>query len=219
MKAYCYYVQVPGKPADSELELIDVWRRSWIKAGWSPMVLDESHAQQHPRFHYYRDKFWALPTVNNHEFDVACFMRWVAVACMGGGLLTDYDLINYGFAPRAPDPERLTVITANEGWAHFGCILGTAEHFQRMVDIFSEWVPDALDIDNYQSAGRPYCSDMNIFNRVLNSDPKPDWIAREGGHILWNVAGWGTAKLVHFHHGVEAAHGPRSKCIEQLRPF
>lgn len=217
MKAYCYHVRVPGK--DSELALIDVWRRSWTKAGWLPVVLNESHAQRHPRFHYYRDKFWALPTVNNHEYEVACFMRWVAMAHLGGGLLTDYDVINYGFGPRPPDSQRLTVIASNAGTMCPGCVLGTGAHFQRMADIFSEWVPDARDVDNYQSAGRPHCSDMTILDRVFNSDPKPDWIAGEGGNIFWNDAGWQTSKLVHFCHRVEAAHGPRSKCIERLRPF
>ena len=80
----------------SELE---VWKASWSAAGWKPVVLTEVHAALHPKYEEYKSYFLAMPTLNSPEYETGCYLRHMAMAAVGGGTMTDYDVINVNVPP------------------------------------------------------------------------------------------------------------------------
>jgi hypothetical protein len=69
------------------------------RAGWKPYVIGEDEARDHPLYNELREKFSTLPTVNDKFYELQCYLRWVAMANLGGGFMADYDILNYGFPP------------------------------------------------------------------------------------------------------------------------
>ena len=61
---YCYYNQINTEEAktltNQSLELLNLWKQSWSKFGWNPVVLNESNAKKSQRIkkiHFDRDSF------------------------------------------------------------------------------------------------------------------------------------------------------------------
>ena len=210
---------------DSQRRLIEVWRKSWAKAGWDPVVLSESDMLSCPKYRYYKTKFWALPTEYGHDYEGACFMRWAAVAHLGGGMMTDFDVINYGFTPRDADPNQMQLFCDVEpNRIYMGAILGIREHFQEMADIFAEWVPDDHDIAKTSRTwrGKAHCSDLSLLIRmfVFQNRAKPPWLVRVPGCALFPHPTWKTYPMVHYGYEMkQLGHWPKHAHIEKLRPI
>ena len=93
---YTFYHRVKQLgPADA---LIDMWKRSWKAQGWEPVVLGLDDAKKHPLYEAFvagiKDK---AKSVNPGDYDLMCWVRWLAFHGVGGGLMTDYDVINRNF--------------------------------------------------------------------------------------------------------------------------
>jgi hypothetical protein len=219
MNVYTYFMPVRGlRPPEEELRLIDVWKRSWAKQGWKPVVLNEAVAQKHPRFAEFKKKFWDLPTEYGHDYEGACFMRWVATAAMGGGMMTDYDVINYSFAPQAPLPDRMQIFANNPpGGIFLGMVLATKELYERMCQRFLSWELTQADWNpNARPEPMYHCSDLSL----LHNYPIPDWIVRTPGCGLYPHGDWNRAHVVHY--GYEMHHAgfwPKFAYIEKIRAF
>lgn len=83
-------------------EILDAWTYSWKSMGFNPKVLTLDDAKRHPDF----ERFSTLldekvPLGSNTAHDKVCYLRWLAVAASGGGILTDYDTIPL----RSPQPD------------------------------------------------------------------------------------------------------------------
>jgi hypothetical protein len=225
MKVFTYYMPVPGLWSDvSQRGLIDVWARSWTKQGWEPVVLTEDDARKHPNFSYYKEKFWALPTGYGHDYEGACFMRWLAVAQAGGGMMVDYDVINYGFLPYDQPPEEMSVFADPTPERIFmGAVAGQSQYFQEMADIFALWGPDQYDINTaLEAEDKRHCSDLAMLIRMFDTKtyPKPDWLKRRDGCALFDHPSWNTSKLVHYGYAMRAAgYWPKYEHIEKIRAF
>lgn len=90
---FTFYNHVPQlKPAD---ELLDLWRESWSSNGWNPVVLGLNDAQKHPLYNEFVEGIKAkTKSINPGDYDLMCWIRWLALEVMGGGVMTDYDVIN-----------------------------------------------------------------------------------------------------------------------------
>jgi hypothetical protein len=225
MKVFTYYMPTPVWPERNQLDLIDIWKRSWIKRGWEPVVLTEDDAKTHPKFSYYKEKIWALPTEYGHDYEGACFMRWLAVAQAGGGMMTDYDVINYEFLPSdLPPLDKMFIVADNPpAWIFMGAVAGPQQHFQDMADIFTAWVPDEHDMNTTSKTYYGmHCSDLSMLKRMFETKtyPKPDWLTRcPGCSIIGDHPGWKTAKLIHFTANMrEFGHWPKTE-LEKIRPI
>jgi len=222
MRAYTYYVNVPGLWSDeSQRALIDVWQRSWRKAGWEPVVLTEDDARKHPRFDFFNEHFRSLPSEYGVDYTTACFMRWLAVAQAGGGLLLDYDVINYGFEPQAVEPGVMKIFCDEPPVGVFmGMVLGSAQHFLDMSELFAAGRPDSHDY-NY-SAQMMHCDDLSFLKRMFETQtrPKPEWLIRVPGCALFDYRSWQTAKVVHYGFAMKGlGFWPKHEWIERLRKF
>lgn len=205
------------RPADQQ-KLISVWRRSWAARGWNPIVLGEDDAKRHPQYEELRAKFWSLPTPYGHDFEGPCFMRWAAMSAVGGGMLTDYDCINYTFAPREVDPNRMLVFENPDcPYTHMGVVQGRKEHWEEMVQRMANWVPDQRDLNPAHNMF--HCADAAFLVQCLDTKlrEKPEWLERAPGHTVFpNISG----DIVHYGYEMKAAgYWPKADHIEKIRPL
>ena len=192
--------------------VIDHWRRSWAKQGWNPVVLGIEDAKRNPMFKEFDARCRKLPTVNTAEYELACYRRWMAVAAAGGGFMSDYDVINYGFKARKPEAE----LVIYESATHCNSVVpsvvgGTAYGFLLGCMAFS--LPDPNLITS-SDGGRAHTSDMvvmQIFDQkqIYNIAPVV---------FQYGQDGWDTAPLVHYAH-VTTERTDRVQCIRTARPL
>jgi len=98
MHVYTYY----GPTAfdhNEQQSLIGLWRESWAKQGFEPVVLDHKDMLRCDRSAELLKKATDLPTINIKQYEVNCFIRYAAVQAKGGGIMTDYDVMNYWIHP------------------------------------------------------------------------------------------------------------------------
>lgn len=79
--------------------LLELFTRSWERQGWSVRVLTRLDVIRHPDYEQYLAAISRIPTANRPDFEVLCFLRYLAMLQAGGGLMVDMDVINYGFTP------------------------------------------------------------------------------------------------------------------------
>merc|ERR1712157_517036 len=86
-KMHTFFTPVSAKP---DLDLLEVWKKTWEDAGWEPVVLTLDDARGHPD---YRSFIAALEMAEHKlkDYDRMCFLRWLAMANSGGGWMSDYD--------------------------------------------------------------------------------------------------------------------------------
>lgn len=202
MKIYTYHDYVPELP-NSE-NLIPIWKQSWSKLGWEPIVLNDSHARLHPKYNEYVERYRSLPTVNPKGYELACYLRWLAVAAVGGGWMSDSDVINYSLNPISPLPE-LTI------WSYGGhicpCLVsGSADQYTHTAGVFASWEGPTND-----EGGRPHASDQNILGRVTNIYNNVPLCSQYGSPA------WDAFPVVHYPNGAMIGKQPREQYIPSLR--
>lgn len=220
---YTYYVPLNQMPdlwsPSSQRLLIDVWRRSWAKQGWNPVVLNETHARRHPRFTEFKKKFWELPTEYGHNYEGPCFMRWAAAAAVGGGLLVDYDVINYSFPPQDPDPHQMRILCDTTHCLFMGAALGTRQRFEDMCQLFFDWTPDQRDWNPNATPPMYHCSDLEFLHQTLEKKTRvcPVWLKKVDGCTLYPKI---SGSMVHYGYAMKLdGRWPKHQWIEKVRAF
>ena len=95
-KVFTYFEPIEEvEDSSGQQAMIEHWAASWAKAGWYPIVLGLADAEMHPMFDEYIESVKRLPTVNPASYELTCYKRWMAVACQGGGFMSDYDAVSY----------------------------------------------------------------------------------------------------------------------------
>lgn len=204
MKVFTFFSEVQGKEAEEEAALIALWRKSWERRGWEPVVLDQSAvpntAENRRRIRHFR----GLPSRNKRNLDLWCYLRWLAVAEQGGGFMCDYDVMNYAFEPRKPGP-----LTTYDRW--IPCLVsGSREEFLRVVEWFTR-----QRIGVVERLKGSHISDMLILQAH-----RGEFI--EGKDCVeYDLEGWKTAPAVHYSNRGMKRDGfqPRHEYIPRLRPL
>ena len=88
-------------------------------------------AARHPRHDELRRAFAAKPTINPPGYDLACYMRWLAMAANGGGIMADYDV--FPINPTVADRERLTIWQTNNPCPSL--VSGSGHEYDRMIGL------------------------------------------------------------------------------------
>lgn len=201
MNCYCYFEKI--NPA--ALPVIELWRESWAKHGWDPIVLGEKNFKEWYFWDEYDLAVTKLPTVNNHRYERACFRRWGAMA-LHGGVMLDYDVMNYGFRPeQVPSTNRCLLLDGDSP-----CVVwASAEDYERACNIFMAYQPTPDDLEGV----RPHTSDMHISTKLCGMGLFERMrICRE-----YKNEGWETAPLVHY--SSFKCGGDKVKIIQEQRPI
>ena len=133
-----------AKIAETDEQLLEVWSTSWADAGYQPVLLSLRDAQKHPHYEAY---VYALSKITllgaggrNQEYNEYCYLRYLAMATVGGGLLSDYDVMP--LTGNQPPPQRLeddrfTVYqkTLNKAGAVPSLASGSASEWDRMANV------------------------------------------------------------------------------------
>lgn len=158
MNVYTFYENIDFINNNSNQEdLINLWRESWIKLGWKPIVLTKKNVMITEEEYNLISK---IPTVNNIDYEMACYVRWKAMSQVGGGWMSDYDVINNGFTPNDADKyESLSILQG-----HVPCLVyGNSEHYGNIFDIFCKKGQDYYIEYN----GKKHTSDMIIMMNLI----------------------------------------------------
>lgn len=102
---YAYYESLQANNQAVEFSKANLWKDSWTRAGWNPVMLNSSHAQISPHRIKLQKKllqtYPLLEKTKNESVEVIQlrFNRLCAIHAAGGGWVSDYDVLNFGFTP------------------------------------------------------------------------------------------------------------------------
>jgi len=204
-----YYEKLEGRNHAEQEWLLGTWADSWRKHGWHPVVINRALAEQHPYYQMFLKAYTDLPSVNGKDYELACYLRHVAMVQSGGGLLVDYDVINVGFTPdMLPHTnQKYPAIMADKNPCPCG-VYGSAEEYDKLCSFMAKQGKEAIVTEG----GRLHTSDQHFVQHFA-----AHFYSYE---IIWQYGqkGWENAKLIHFSSG-SCQGRPRSDVIPAALDF
>ena len=201
MKIHTFYSDIYDKKfgIDTNIRLLELWKENWSLLGWEPVVLGYEDAKGNPRYSEYLAKFRTFPTSNSKDYELACFMRWVAME-MVGGYHCDFDVFNYGY-----HGEGEKELTFYSKYMVPCMVYGTKGDYSRMLELFM----------SYNPKGKSHVSDQSILVENVDTFPHkkrylcPE-IGQEGNYYRY--------ELVHYPNGVmsQACMQPRWRYVKHF---
>jgi hypothetical protein len=210
IKVYTYFSHVPNTSLEDAFKLLLLWKRNWSLRGFDPVVLNESHARQHDLYKYFERRIEVLPSINKVSYERSCYLRWAAMAVVGGGIMTDADVMCYskfkGLTKPMPDVVHLLQ-------RHIpSVVLGSRKAYDDAVTQMIDYKVTEKDIE--EGTRLPHVSDMYMFYRGGVNYTSDETVFNYGDE------GWDKANLVHFANStLKGIKEPRHKIIPTLREF
>lgn len=161
------------KTRKADQELLDVWKTAWYAAGWEPKVIGLEEAKRNPKYPAFVDRLRKVKLYGNggrnQEYNEYCFLRFLAMAAVGGGTMADIDMFPLGKSTEAlqnSSPDRFTVYqeTLNKAGPVPSLCSGTGDEWNRIGE-------SILDIAMWQPTEGGGWSDMMALMRLYKSQP------------------------------------------------
>lgn len=210
MTIHGYWTTVPQHNLVDELKLVLLWQRAWQAMGWQTRVLNEHHARQHRFFLEYEAAISKLPSTNPAPYERACWMRWLALAQVGGGWMSDFDVMPYADIQAPAGFTGLIMLQS--------CSPSLVSCPAEIADALCRLFATSKYGSRPQGEGRhDHWSDMYALLDVGDELP----IERHDIVKGYGDPGWEFAPAVHYSNSVMAPNGksPRWQWIPQLRPL
>ena len=144
MKIYTYYQNINHS---SQNKLIDLWKISWSRQGYEPIVLNLQDAKRHSYFETLNTEmrriFTEITNKEIAEYGMSCWFRWLAYATQNEEkfYVSDYDAINVNFPIKEPN-EKLHLMDSD-----CPCLAsGTPKQFENLCKAFVEVSNERLEI-------------------------------------------------------------------------
>jgi hypothetical protein len=207
----CFYqpIILDSKVTDfskDSLELIKLWKKSWINNGWNPIVSSLEDAKKHPRYSEidltdYSSNLYKH-SINGSSYLELCYSRWFAYA-YHGGFWSDYDVINYGFTPE--NAEHLfqydPVFIDNIG----SCGFATARGHSIIIEGFISAFKDHGIIENILLLQKKHKQTKDISDMHINRRDKSQINFPTNNSLCcdnFSNSNWRNSNLVHYHNGL-----------------
>ena len=192
---HTYYEPVPDIDQGIQQNEIAVWRDSWERWGWECKVLGRADVVITPDE---LARLQRLPSVNPPGYDLACYLRWFAMRALGGGLMSDYDVVNVGMRPG--DTGAFFEKASIQVLCHGGvpCVVETVGHGA------ADWCDYMLGYEPTEAdtfEGRAHVSDQTIMQRLNAPGIAGCDLCREPQHAD------GRTRLLHLSHNAMHAMG------------
>jgi hypothetical protein len=197
------------RKADQELLL--AWKTAWNEAGWDARIISLEEATQYRGYSSYLTSLQQTKllghTGRNHEYNEYCFLRYLAMAFVGGGTMADYDLFplsDAGSSPAIPTPTRFTVYqrTLNKAGPVPALCSGPSTEWERLANAILEisQEPSASgwsDMTALMELYKTQPDSMIVLDQVLGSNEvEQSPSAHEQCRLASRKNAWG----VHFSH-------------------
>lgn len=203
MKIHSYWANVPELKSDDEFRLTLLWRARWEAAGFEPVILNEFIARKHPLFAALDAEVSKRPTTNPKAYEAACHHRWLALAQVGGGWMSDLDVLPNGKATFdyelfVAEPGTFYIFQTN-------CCPSLVYADKEAAERFCESVIE----------GTPGHSDQYCLESLLTA--KANWVKAIDFVKQYPDPGWESAAAVHFPNtSMSPRLTPRYKEIPKL---
>lgn len=188
---FTFFNPIPGKPAGENASIINLWQEAWRARGFNPIVLRQVDAVKNAHYASFVESVQKLPCLIAKETQMNRFMRWLALDAMGGGLMTDYDVMPHRLS--ADSLGRLTgfhVTRPRDNTPAIAMVYADKPSLARWLDRLQNYAPrDEDKID-----GRVNVTDLNVLASCIQElGVVPEsWVLNHG------EPGWTEAAAVHF---------------------
>lgn len=169
MKIYTYYEDIGFS---TQHKMLDMWKLSWAKHGYEPIVLGLDDAKSHPYFNTLniemRKIFKHITGNDISDYGMSCWFRWLAYATQSDECfyVSDYDVINTNFHEHNISPE-LHLLDA-----HVPCFAsGTPKEFERLCRLFVEISNERIGVLSKQA---DHYHDQEFFQYNFRFDLNPE---------------------------------------------
>ena len=156
---YTYFQSLSSKTDAKKKEMdatLEIWKNAWSSFGWTARIISEDDAKKHPSYHQLRERYATYPTRGNPEYEIACFLRYLAMAAVGGGWMTDFDVLPINL-PACTEPCHNGSFTIYE--RHVPAIVsGNESEYTRVATLMGNI--DWESITSLNVEGGPHVSDM-----------------------------------------------------------
>ena len=188
MNIYTYYQSLHPHEQSENMWLLDIWKKSWSCHGWNPVVLTLDDAKSHPLYESFYKECYKFPTVNSKEYEMACYVRWLAMTSRTGWM-TDYDVINYGFEPVNYNDDVVSLTGAMGG----STIYAPQTYYEHIVNVIMSYkFNENVNVITLCDKQHIHVSDMTIMNLCL-SPTKVIPIEK-----YYGSTGYDSSPLVHY---------------------
>jgi hypothetical protein len=192
---HTYYEPVQDIDEGVQQKEIAVWRESWERWGWEAKVLGRGDVVITPAE---IERLQRLPSVNPPGYEMACYLRWFAMRAIGGGLLTDYDVVNVGLRPGAVPPLDQSAQIRILCGARVPCVVQlTAAGADTLCELLLGYEVRPDDLHH----GQPHISDQWILQRTEDARITMLEFCQEPQHADER------ARLLHVSHSAMTAMG------------
>ena len=236
MKIYTFYDRVKKFPC--QLDLIDMWKKSWSDNGFEPIVLTTADVQHHEYYDTYvasmNELHYEITGKYLQTYGLSCYLRWLAYSMVSDEyiLTSDYDIINYTLKPHHVDIDVDHVYMMN---AATPCMVASKPTLFKslchmFVDVMSENIDrwrgtfdDDVWLHDQEFFARIFFNESEEFRDMIiskyNIKVNMDW-----GKYCYNYEGPNTKKkypTVHYSHSALHTYAPelrgKKKNIESVQ--
>jgi len=218
MKIYTFYSKISG--FNLQEDILDLWKYSWQRKGFDPIVLDVQYARNHPDFNKFtRDMICIFrditgKTLSNYGY--SCFLRWLAYSMLNRDkssfspednecfFVSDYDVINYNWHPEDFTSDKLHFLDYDCPCLVFGSALDFDNFYTSFFDVTTSRRKYLNHVKHYHDQNfltENFIDENNPDSHLLRGKYNVKMTRKQDEHVApYNPGEKQTCKAFHVSH-------------------